>query len=267
MYTEFDKRIKDYYEKRAQTTLYRRIPVIIRLDGKCFHSFCKRFDKPYDEFLNFTLNNVMKFLCENIQGTKLAARHSDEISLLLTDFDTLQTDAFFDYEVQKICSIVASMTTSEFCRKLIYEKYPGEVVTEKKMYLRYDEKWPTFDCRCFNIPTNEVANYFYWRLLDCVRGSINSVAQYYFSSKELYKKSCNEMQEMLFQKHNINWSKYPNGQKNGFMCIRKKVFKAIEKGPDIGKMTERNIWSIEESDGTKASLDEIINNIEFVKNE
>ena len=162
MYTEYDIRMKENYEKRSQTSLIRRIPVIVRIDGKNFHNFCKRFNKPYDEFLNNSLNEVMMFLCQNIQGCKFAQRHSDEISLLITDFDTLQTDAFFDYEVQKICSVVASMATAEFCRILAKYPYEGKTGEVRGVKIKWDESWPNFDTRCFNIPENEIANYLSW---------------------------------------------------------------------------------------------------------
>ena len=118
-YSDYDIRMKSFYEKRDVTYLTRRVPVIVRVDGKCFSSFCKRFQKPYDEFLNRSLNAVMYKLCSDIQGCKFAERHSDEISLLLTDYDSIDTDCYFDYKVQKICSVVAGVATAEFCRQLV----------------------------------------------------------------------------------------------------------------------------------------------------
>lgn len=109
-------RMKENYENRAKTYLTRRMPVIIRLDGKAFHSFTKGLKKPYDEIFHNTMNATMKYLCENIQGCKLGYTQSDEITLLLTDYDTLTTDGWFDYAVQKMCSVSASMATMAFNR-------------------------------------------------------------------------------------------------------------------------------------------------------
>lgn len=261
MYTDYDIRMKENYEKRFQTQLIRRIPVIVRIDGKCFHSFCKRFEKPHDKFLNNSLNEVMLFLCSNIQGCKFAQRHSDEISLLLTDYDSLQTDAFFDYEVQKICSVVASMATAEFCRILASYPYLGETGEVRTMHLKWEEKWPNFDARCFNIPENEISNYFWWRMLDGKRGSINMLSQYHFSHKELQKKSNDEMQEMLWQQKNINWAKLPQGQKIGFVCVKRQVEKEIPAGPMRGSTVIRNSWFVEEAPVNKQELDNIINGV------
>ena len=267
-YSEYDVRMKENYEKRSKTSLVRRIPVIIRVDGKAFHTFCRRFKRPYDEFLNNSLNKVMLSLCENIQGTKFAERHSDEISLLLTDFDSLQTDAYFDYNVQKICSVVASMATAEFCRILIKENeitLTDDSVISDDIKLGLDEPWPCFDARCFNLPEHEINNYFWWRMQDAKRNSVSMVAQANFSHKQLQGKSSDEMQEMLWQEKQINWAKLPQGQKIGFYCVRKKKTKEIPKGPYKGKMVERSVWEIRESPSQKSELDEIFSAIEFVK--
>ena len=253
MFTEFDKRMKDDYEKRAQTSLTRRIPVLIRVDGRAFHSFCRRFEKPYSPILNTYLNDTMRYICKGVQGCKFAQRHSDEISLLVTDYDTLQTDAFFDYNVQKICSIVASMATGKFCRRLITDN----------QFLKQDEEWPSFDCRCFNIPQEEIVNYFWWRMLDATRNSINMLGQSLFSHKDLQGKTCEQIQEMLFSKHNINWNDLSQGQKTGFVCARTKESKPIEKGPKAGEMVLRSIWQVREGVKTRTELQEIINSIEF----
>ena len=70
--------------------------------------------KPFDEGLIEDMEATTKFLCENIQGVKLGYCQSDEISLLLTDYETLDTQAWFDYNVQKMTSISASMATAKF---------------------------------------------------------------------------------------------------------------------------------------------------------
>lgn len=268
-YSDYDIRMKDNYEKRSKTFLTRRIPVIIRVDGKSFHSFCRRFKKPYDEQLNVALNQVMLCLCKDIQGVKFAERHSDEISLLLTDYDTIATDAFFDYSVQKICSVVASIATSEFCRQLVLKSLRidnryDSIWQKVNPLLELCESWPRFDARCFNIPEQEINNYFWWRMLDAKRNSISMVAQAYFSHKSLHCKSSDEMQEMLWQEKNINWSKLPQGQKIGFYCIKDKITSEVLTGPQI---VERNTWIIKESPSRKSELDAIMSCIRFVKDD
>lgn len=111
------KRMKKY-EVVPKNTLMRRTPVIIRVDGRAFHTFTKGFQKPFDDVLMRVMQDTMKYLCENIQGCVFGYTQSDEITLILIDYKKLNSEAWFDYEVQKMCSIVASMTNhiGEICR-------------------------------------------------------------------------------------------------------------------------------------------------------
>ena len=153
-------RMKNNYENRAKTYLVRRMPVIIRLDGKAFHTFTRGLKKPYDKIFHDTMNQTMKYLCENIQCCKLGYTQSDEITLLLTDYDTLTTDAWFDNSVQKICSVSASMATLAF-NKYFRRNFPiycgkniDDVTTDEELEYRHNvyRKFDTamFDSRCFN---------------------------------------------------------------------------------------------------------------------
>ena len=251
-------RMKDY-ESVSKNRLTRRVPVIVRTDGKSFHTFCKRFAKPYDEFFNECMNRVMKFICENVQGAKFAERHSDEISIMITDYDKETTDCYFDYSVQKIVSVVASMATAELCRQLMRGN-SGYSTGASLIYdkLTMDEPWPMFDCRCFNIPEFEISNYVWWRMLDAKRNSINMLAQSKFSHKQLQGKTCDEIQEMLFQECGINWNNISQGQKAGFYCIKQEVEKEVTDGPNKGQIFKRRIWNVLPSVATKAEIDTII---------
>ena len=117
MKDELGDRMKSYYENRSKTFLARRTPVIIRLDGKAFHTFTRGFNKPFDGAMCNAMQETMKYLCENIQGCVLGYTQSDEITLVLIDYQKLTTDAWFDYNVQKICSVAASMATLIFNRR------------------------------------------------------------------------------------------------------------------------------------------------------
>ena len=108
------KRMKEYYEQVPKTRLVRRMPVAIRLDGKAFHTFTRGFKKPFDDILIKSMQETMKKLCESIQGCVIGYTQSDEITLILQDYKELETAAWFDYEVQKMCSIAASMCTLYF---------------------------------------------------------------------------------------------------------------------------------------------------------
>ena len=226
---ELGTRMKEFYEGVPKTRLVRRMPVAIRLDGKAFHTFTRGFEKPFDEVLGRAMRGTMKYLCENIQGCVLGYTQSDEITLILVDYQNLNSCAWFDYEVQKMCSISASMATMAFNKFFIKEveewfsnqkPFTTETIRLYDIYHLKSETGAMFDARVFNIPKEEVCNLIYWRQLDATRNSIQMVGQANFSHKELQKKSCNIIQEMLFAEKGINWNDYPTYLKRGSCCVK-----------------------------------------------
>lgn len=111
---EFGKRMKKFYESIPKTRLMRRCPVVVRLDMRAGHTFCRGFERPFDEVFIKSMQETAKYMCENVQGCVLSYHQSDEISLILVDYKKLNSSAFFDYEVQKVCSTTASMATMAF---------------------------------------------------------------------------------------------------------------------------------------------------------
>ena len=224
-------RMKTFYEQIPKTKLIRRCPVAIRIDGKAFHTFTRGFQKPFDEVLIKSMQETMKYLCENIQGCVLGYTQSDEITLILVDYKKLTSSAWFDYEVQKICSIAASMATMAFNKffrdnvgDYLYENYDAQYLADYIETLQNAvDKSAMFDARCFNIPKEEVTNLVYWRQLDASRNSIQMVGQANFSHKELQNKSCNDIQDMLMTQKGINWNDLPTYQKRGSCCVRNKI--------------------------------------------
>jgi tRNA(His) 5'-end guanylyltransferase len=194
-------RMKSLYENRTRFQLSGRNYTLIRIDGKAFHTYTKGLVRPFDQQLIFDMDETACFLCKNIQGAKFAFVQSDEISILLTDFDSLTSQAWFDGNVQKMVSISASLATAKF-----NELRPGKLAM--------------FDSRVFQISDKvEVENYFIWRQQDCTRNSISSVAQSLYSPKQLHGKTTNDMQELIFQK-GINWNDYDVKLKRGRMIIK-----------------------------------------------
>ena len=223
-------RMKTYYEQIPKTKLMRRCPVAIRIDGKAFHTFTRGFVKPFDEILVSAMQRTMKYLCENIQGCVFGFCQSDEITLILLDYQTLDTDAWFDYEVQKMCSIAASMATMAF-NKYFNESIdlhydvgsPFRPEAERNLvdaYVRAANKGAMFDARVFNIPKEEVTNLVYWRQLDAARNSVQMVGQANFSHSQLQGKSCSDIQDMLMETYGINWNDFPTYLKRGSCCVR-----------------------------------------------
>jgi tRNA(His) guanylyltransferase len=203
-------RMKTFYEGRSQTYLNRRTPVILRLDGKAFHTLTRKCVKPYDEQLSDAMIDTAMKLVASIQGAKIAYTQSDEISILLTDFDTLTTEAWYDNNMQKICSVAAGIASAHFTVAYYYGPF-HTIYSEKKAGV--------FDCRAFNLPKEEVQNYFLWRYNDWVRNSISMLAQAHFSHKQLHQKNQTDMHDMLHKK-GVNWVKLEPRWKNGTFIYR-----------------------------------------------
>lgn len=198
-------RMKSNYELRQRRYLTRRMPVIVRVDGKAFHTFTKGFEKPFDFRLMDAMVTAASHLFGEAQGCKLAYIQSDEASFVLTDYDKLDTQGWFNYNADKIESISASCMTMAFNRAMRLCDRPGMAM---------------FDARAYNVPKEEVANYFLWRAQDWHRNSITMYAQSFFSHQELHRKTCADMHEML---HGIgkNWTHdLDDDIKNGIFMAR-----------------------------------------------
>ena len=216
------------YENVSRTYLPRRLPVIIRIDGRAFHTFTKGFQRPFDPVLANAMHDTAAALCKEISGAKLAYTQSDEISILITNNDTIDTQPWFNNNLQKLVSLSAAIATLSFNNA--FDKHYGEWMVNSTLeeldtyntaYQRAADS-ATFDSRAFVVPPDEVCNYFIWRQQDAVRNSIQMAAQAVYSHKQLDHKNQAEMQEMLFQK-GINWNDYAVWQKRG-ICVVKTVY-------------------------------------------
>ncbi len=183
--TALGDRMKANYEHRQRVYLTRRMPVIIRLDGRAFHSLTRKMVRPFDGEFVATMKRAAEHVAKDIQGCKVAYVQSDEVSFLLTDYDKLQTEGWFNYNLCKLVSIAASEMSVQFS---MYLDTPG-----------------TFDGRAFNIPREEVTNYFLWRAKDWHRNSVLMYAQSFFSHNQMQGKNLDDLHEML---HDIgkNWT-------------------------------------------------------------
>lgn len=242
--SDIAKRMKDY-ESISKTKLMKRCPVICRIDGKCHHSFTRGFKKPFDEVYAKSMQDTAKYLCENLPGVVVSYQQSDEITLVFVDYEELNTSPYFNYEVQKLCSIIASMATMAFnkffednvqdfgfdcCYDPDNDNFGDEAAKGREEdYAIYGHVYMNclgkamFDARCFNIPKEEVTNLIYWRQLDATRNSIQMWGQANFSHEELQNKSCNEIQDMLMTQKGINWNDLPIYQKRGSCCVKNRI--------------------------------------------
>lgn len=221
-------RIKTYYENRTKTFLPRRMFTIIRLDGKGFSKWTKNLEKPFDKGFSDDMDATAVFLCENIQGAKFAYTQSDEISVVLTDFDNLESQAWFDYNVQKMTSIAASLATAKFNQlRMFREGFNPEY------------KLACFDARVFQVPNiDEMVNTLIWRQQDCTRNSISMAAHALLGHSATMNKSGEEKQEMLFQEKGVNWNDYPTKYKRGTVIKKQTIFVEGQNGEPV----QRSKW-------------------------
>lgn len=254
MRDELGDRMKANYENRTRILLPRRTYTVIRIDGKAFHTYTRGCERPFDAGLIEDMNATAEYVCKNIQGAKIGFVQSDEISIVMTDFDTLQTDAWFDGNIQKIVSVAASLAASKFnqlrLERYLKTKFQLGVTTLTQQFIDnlMVVKLADFDARTFTIPSlTEVCNYFIWRQQDTVRNSISSVAQTLYSSKELHGKNMSAQQDMIHEKGQ-NWNDYPAMQKRGRFVFKKEVqlvtpFVSVD---ELQSSYVRNRWVTEE---------------------
>lgn len=232
-------RMKGQYEQRARLMLPRRTYTVVRLDGRAFHTYTRKLARPYDWQFMEDMAETARFLCIEVTGCRLAYTQSDEISLILTDFATPTTEAFFDGNQQKIVSITASLATAKF-----NELRPGKLAF--------------FDSRAFTIPDPiEVENYLIWRQRDAVRNSILMAGQAYFSHQQLHQVNTKQMQDMLFAEQGINWNDYDPRFKRGTTILPVTRFAEVtytDKRTGQIRTTagvERRTWEIQSPDFAK----------------
>ena len=247
-YETLGDRMKGAYENKYRLYLPERIPVIIRLDGKAFHTFCRGLKKPFDDLFISVMQDTMLDLCKNISGCKLGYVQSDEISLLLVQTKE-ESQPWFDNNIQKIVSVSASMATLYFNKNFekrvfeLMENYAKDKSDYTEEELKYVDKLDSkiytamFDSRVFVIPKEEVNNYFYWRQLDATRNSILSLAQSLYSDKEMHGIKCDALQNKMFTEKNVNWNDLSTVKKRGTCAIRKEV--------EVNGVV-RNKWFIDE---------------------
>lgn len=241
-------RMKENYESRTRFFLPRRSYTLIRVDGKAFHTYTKGLQRPFDMGLIDDMDATAVYLCKNIMGAQFAFVQSDEISIVITDFKDISTQAWFDNNLQKMCSISASLATAKFNQlRMVRQFILEDIDARTKAHVGYLEDMnltlAMFDSRVWQIPdSTEVENYFIWRQQDTVRNSIFSVAQSLYSHKELHKKNGNEMQEMIFQK-GINWNDYSPNLKRGRIIV-KESYTVLGMGVD-GSVSTRSKWVVQ----------------------
>lgn len=172
---DLGNRMKNY-EVASRLSLPPRMPLVIRVDGKAFHTYTRHFQKPFDDDITSTMVTVMHVLCEKVPGVRLAYTFSDEISLLVQSYANHNSEQWYDNDLQKIVSITAAYASSWFTTT-IQKTHP-------------DASPAIFDSRAHVIPEDDVVNYFIWRQREATRNSISTYARHVFSHKGVENKSC-----------------------------------------------------------------------------
>jgi len=227
MFKTLGDRMKNAYENRFKYMLPLRSYTGIRVDGKTFKTYTRGLERPFDAGLVEDMNKTAIYLCSNIIGAKIAYVQSDEITVLMTDFYDINTQAWYNNEVQKMVSVSASFATTAFNDARLQR-------------FGYDEnfKWAQFDSRVFQFSSREEAiNNLIWRQQDATRNSLQSTGRAYYSHSELNNKSGADIHDLLM-KININWNDYAVGYKRGRVVVKEDV--TLPNG------TVRKKWTVKE---------------------
>ena len=229
------------YEDAYRTKLPIRMPIIMRIDGKAFHTYTAKCKRPVDPGLVECMNDTAIALCEEVQGCKLAYVQSDEISLLITNYDSLDTRSWFENNLQKMVSISAAVASVRFTERS-WKIWGVDESNELPIYLTEPA---FFDSRAFVLPKEDVCNYFLWRQQDATRNSVQMLARSLYSHNQLENCNHSELQEMIFQK-GINWNDCPIPQKRG-RCIVKKSIPGSATNKKTGEVVKfrRSIWAVD----------------------
>lgn len=240
------------YENVADIKLVPKMPIIIRLDGKAFHTFTRGMDKPFDIVLGEAMQRTMLSLCKDVHTCVIGYTQSDEITLVLRLPDRIKSQSYMNRRIQKIASLTASKCTRYFNRyfieeseKWISEALKKEVLSEKdkKLIQLYRRKahGAEFDSRVFNIPEWDCINNIIWRQQDAIRNSVEMVGHVHFSSKELHKVNVEQIKEKLEKERGIIWeTDFTDYQHMGIFAIKKQY--EIDTN---GSTVMRNKWELE----------------------
>ena len=237
------------YEQQSRTFLKRKTPVIMRLDGCHFHTVTRGFNKPFDPTIERAMKHTMLYLCSHIQGCVLGYTQSDEITLVLCDYQKPDTAAWYDYNLQKIVSVSAGMAAVAFIDSIRMEHaflhfdYECETVQKRIDLLQKTlDSNVFFDSRAFNVPTKEeVVNNLIWREQDAIRNSIQGLAQSVFSHSEIQGIKNKDILEKLKDEKGIDWNSYlTNYQQRGCCAV-----KVESDGEYNGTPVKRTSWDID----------------------
>ena len=243
-----------YYRGLTDYKLMPRSYVMVMVDGRSFSTMIKnKFEKPFDDDFIGMMNETAVYLCENVSGCKFAYTQSDEISLVLTDFDDRNTESFFGYRLTKMLSVIASLATAKFNQLMtayqLRNAGPGVGTAIEKLPLYQ------FDCKCWNVPCYEdVFAWFLYRQIDCIRNSKQQAARAYLSHNKLMNLDTDKQIQLLKNEKGVDWNEYEDGKKYGRFIYREEL-ECFNQ--EIGESYYRHKWLCH--DGFRLTSDEEYN--------
>lgn len=238
-----NKTLKEKCEEMRNSTDY-RLPkksyAMAMIDGRSFSKLIKnKYKKPFDDKFIGMMNEVAAYVCQNVQGCKFAYVQSDEITFVITDFETDETSAFFDYRLCKMLSIIPSLATAKFNQLVTLELLDTPCSTDDMKQMAESMKLVQFDCKCWSVYNfNDVFAYLLWRQLDCIRNSKQQTSQTYLPHRQLSGKTTDEQVELLLKEKNVDWNQFDDGKKYGRFIYKEQTKKQIENG----EICIRNVW-------------------------
>lgn len=227
------------YEGALKLTLPPRMPAIIRVDGRAFHTYTRGL-KPFDLSFKEAMDKVAKTLCKEVANCKLAFVQSDEISLLMCDYHNFESQPYFGGVIQKITSVTAALAAVT----MTLESPKFHTLCLDDM-MAYGPQPCTFDSRVFVMPQEDVVNYFIWRQQDWTRNSVQMMARAHFSQAQCQNKDSNALKDMLVNEKGRNWNNIPTWQKRGRVIRKMPTMRTIPKGPMAGQMVEVEDWAVD----------------------
>lgn len=240
--------LKERMEYYRNLTDYKVMPnsyIMVMCDGRSFSKFIKnKFKKPFDDKFISMMNQTASYVCKNVQGCKLAYTQSDEMSFIITDFDTPETDIFFSGRLCKMQSIIASLATGKFNQLMIEDLVNVPASSSDIQQMVKDFTPLQFDCKVWTVPTyNDAFAWLKYRQNDCIKNSKNQAAQTYLPHKSLLGKTADEQINLLKDEKGIDWyTDYNDGEKYGRIIYKVNREILIEKGPNAGQTCMRSFW-------------------------
>lgn len=228
MQDDLGTRLKGYEAVSTSRKAFKGQPLVARLDGRGFHTFCKGLTKPFDDRLSKLMQRVMRDLVERF-GASVGYTQSDEITLAWFVDSTSQAEYVFDGRFQKMDSLLAAYASSVFNREL--QTYIPEKGASTEI----------FDCRSWVVPNLlEAYHSILWRQQDCTKNAISMAAQSIFSHKFLQGMNGPTMVAKMWSDRGVEFEKFPSEFRLGTFARRVKVVKplppeTIEKLKMIGR--------------------------------